>query len=110
MMVQVTAPKRDGRVSFLGGNGHGAARLDAARRFLPPDLDLVDTPYPGFEGRPRAASFEAFLDAVAAPRRWIFRSPSPAIVCGWTGAVGWWRSSTDLSAYTSSLINRVRSQ
>jgi pimeloyl-ACP methyl ester carboxylesterase len=69
MMVPVTAPRRDRRVSFLGGNGHGAARLDAARRFLPPDLELVDTPYPGFEGRPRAAGLEAFLDRVAAHLR-----------------------------------------
>lgn len=67
---------RDGRVSFLGGNGHGAARLDAARLALPPEVELVDTPYPGFEGRPRAGSFEAFLDAVASH----LRAASPNLV------------------------------
>jgi hypothetical protein len=51
-------------VIFLGGNGHCAARLDAARRLAP--FALHDVPYPGFEGRPRAASLDAFLDAVAA--------------------------------------------
>lgn len=56
------------RVSFLGGNGHCAVRLEGARRFLS-GIDLVDTPYPGFEDRPRAGSFEAFLDTVAAHLR-----------------------------------------
>jgi hypothetical protein len=53
------------RVSFLGGNGHCAARLAAARRLLPAGVELDDVPYPGFEGRPRAACREAFLAAVA---------------------------------------------
>jgi pimeloyl-ACP methyl ester carboxylesterase len=67
---------RDGRVSFLGGNGHSAARLEAARRALPPRVELVDTPYPGFEGRPRAAGLEEFLDAVASH----LRTASPGLV------------------------------
>lgn len=60
------------RVLFFGGNGHTDARLDGARRALAqgaagdPALDLASAPYPGFEGRPRAPSFDAFLDAVAA--------------------------------------------
>ena len=54
------------RIGFLGGNGHCAARLAAVCQNLPPGTEIVDTPYPGFEGRPRAASFTAFLDEVAA--------------------------------------------
>lgn len=52
------------RVAFLGGNGHCAARLAAARPFAS-DLELDDVPYPGFEGRPRAGDLASFLDAVA---------------------------------------------
>jgi len=54
------------RIAFLGGNGHCAARLAAAHGRLPPEIELLDTPYPGFEGRPRARNFEEFLDAVGA--------------------------------------------
>ena len=57
------------RIAFLGGNGHCAARLAAARRHLPAEIDLLDVPYPGFEGRPRARDFEKFLDAVGAHLR-----------------------------------------
>jgi pimeloyl-ACP methyl ester carboxylesterase len=56
-------------IAFLGGNGHCAARLAAARGHLPAEVELIDTPYPGFEGRPRAESFERFLDAVGAHLR-----------------------------------------
>jgi len=52
-------------IGFLGGNGHCAARLSAARGYLPAGIDLVAAPYPGFEGRPRAADLEGFLTAVA---------------------------------------------
>ncbi len=52
------------RVSFLGGNGHCAARLAAAHRFLA-GVDLDEVAYPGFEGRPRAASLGELLDAVS---------------------------------------------
>jgi pimeloyl-ACP methyl ester carboxylesterase len=64
-------------ISFFGGNGHCAARLTAARAFLPPGIDLLEAPYPGFEGRARAASLEAFLETMeehvreAAPD-WIY--------------------------------------
>jgi pimeloyl-ACP methyl ester carboxylesterase len=57
------------RIAFLGGNGHCAARLAAARGALPMEVELVDTPYPGFEGRPRARDFEEFLNAVGAHLR-----------------------------------------
>ena len=57
------------RIAFLGGNGHCAARLAAARRCLPAEIDLLDTPYPGFEGRPRTRELEDFLDAVGAHLR-----------------------------------------
>ncbi|MEM7305884.1 MAG: alpha/beta hydrolase [Planctomycetota bacterium] len=55
------------RVAFLGGNGHSSARLDAVRAELArgeAGVELVDVAYPGFEGRPRAAGFEAFLAEV----------------------------------------------
>jgi pimeloyl-ACP methyl ester carboxylesterase len=48
-------------ISFLGGNGHCAARLAAARAFLPAGVELIEAAYPGFEGRPRAVGLEAFL-------------------------------------------------
>lgn len=70
-------PRASPRVVFLGGNGHTGARLEPARRVLAglagpggdPPLTLHDVPYPGFEGRARAESLEAFLDAVAAAVR-----------------------------------------
>ena len=51
-------------ISFLGGNGHCAARLTAARSYLSPEIGLVEVPYPGFEGRPRVADLETFLEAI----------------------------------------------
>lgn len=62
------------RVFYLGGNGHCAARLAPARAALARlsltqqvrPFELVDVPYPGFEGRPRALDFETFLTTVAA--------------------------------------------
>jgi pimeloyl-ACP methyl ester carboxylesterase len=51
-------------VLFLGGNGHCAARLGPARDALAAagnPFHLIDVPMPGFEGRPRAATFERFL-------------------------------------------------
>lgn len=59
--LSMAAPKR---VTFLGGNGHCAARLAAARPFFA-GIELDEVPYPGFEGRSRAASFNGFLDAVS---------------------------------------------
>jgi pimeloyl-ACP methyl ester carboxylesterase len=54
------------RVAFLGGNGHCAARLAAAREAaFALGVSIDDVPYPGFEGRVRAASLSAFLDHVA---------------------------------------------
>jgi len=55
---------RSRKVAFLGGNGHCAARLAAARRFLD-GIELDESPYPGFEGRPRAASLGESLDVVS---------------------------------------------
>jgi hypothetical protein len=61
------------RLIYMGGNGHCAARLTpardasarlAAKGAIPP-LDLIDVPYPGFEDRPRALGFEAFLASVS---------------------------------------------
>jgi len=64
-------------VLFLGGNGHSAARLASVRGVLarmgpPAPFELVDLPYPGFEGRPSASDRHAFLDACA-------RAASPVI-------------------------------
>ena len=55
------------RILFFGGNGHCEARLRLARAAADSHgLTIDSVAYPGFEGRPRAASLEAFLDAVAA--------------------------------------------
>lgn len=61
------------RIIFMGGNGHASGRLDPARRALAeltesrgrPPFTIMDVPYPGFEDRPRAGSFDEFLLAVA---------------------------------------------
>jgi hypothetical protein len=58
---------------FFGGNGHARARLQPARAALERmtaagairPFDLVEVPYPGFEGRPRAADARGFLAALA---------------------------------------------
>jgi Alpha/beta hydrolase family len=63
------------QIGFLGGNGHCTARLAAARRYLP-GIDLDEVAYPGFEGRPRAASLGEFLDSVAAH----LRASDPAMI------------------------------
>ncbi len=55
-------------VLHFGGNGHASCRLDQARQALcrsPHPLELVDVPYPGFEGRPASASFDDFLQHLA---------------------------------------------
>jgi len=62
-------------VAFLGGNGHCAARLAAARPFLE-EIDLDEVPYPGFEDRPRAGSFDDFSTAVSQH----LRRTAPAMV------------------------------
>ncbi|MCA1686479.1 MAG: alpha/beta hydrolase [Planctomycetia bacterium] len=55
-------------VLHFGGNGHASSRLVAARGALadvPGAPTLVDVPYPGFEGRPGAATRDEFLDNLA---------------------------------------------
>src|SRR5437588_686507 len=57
------------RAIFLGGNGHCQARLAPARAALArlgEPFSLIEPSLPGFDGRPRAANFDAFLDAVSA--------------------------------------------
>jgi pimeloyl-ACP methyl ester carboxylesterase len=73
-------------VIFLGGNGHSDERLDLARAAIArrasiaaeglaappapsPEVTITSVRYPGFEGRPRAENFEAFLDVVLADIR-----------------------------------------
>jgi len=63
------------KVCFLGGNGHCAARLTLARRFLL-ETEIDEAPFPGFEGRPRAASLDEFLGVVAAH----LRASDPAMI------------------------------
>jgi hypothetical protein len=56
------------RLLFVGGNGHCAARLQPARDALAAaggTFELVDVALPGFEGRERAHTLGALLDAVA---------------------------------------------
>ena len=76
-MGELVTPTPAVRVIFLGGNGHAGGRLDPARRALAeltgeltgsrarPPFTLVDVPYPGFEDRPRAGSFDELLLAIA---------------------------------------------
>ena len=55
------------QVVFLGGNGHCAARLAAARTVLEKQsVHLLDVPYPGFEGRSSVPDLEDFLRSVSA--------------------------------------------
>ena len=55
------------RILFLGGNGHCAARLAAARAALAQaGAELLDVAYPGFEGRPRARDLDDFFESIAA--------------------------------------------
>ena len=55
------------RVAFLGGNGHCAARVAVAGEALARrGIRLDDAAYPGFDGRPAAPDFEAFLEAIRA--------------------------------------------
>lgn len=54
------------RVLFLGGNGHCAFRLAAARTAaVRLGLAIDDVPYPGFEGRPCPGNLEGFLTETA---------------------------------------------
>jgi hypothetical protein len=60
-------------VVFFGGNGHAAARLAGARAVLDrlatadagAPFELVEAPYPAFEGRPRARDLPEFLATVS---------------------------------------------
>ncbi len=76
------------RIIFLGGNGHCAARLGAARMVLAALADaggaapisLEELAYPGFEGRPRALSAEDFLATAAARLEGMLgEAPTPMI-------------------------------
>lgn len=66
-------------VVFLGGNGHARARLRAAREVLNrlgKPFEIVEAPYPGFDGRPPAVDLAAFLATVSdAMRREVERTP-----------------------------------
>jgi hypothetical protein len=77
------------RVLYLGGNGHCAARLAPARAALAglnpgqgPLFDLVDVPYPGFEGRPRAPDLGQFLAAISAGIGEAGATPGKTILYG----------------------------
>jgi hypothetical protein len=71
----------------FGGNGHCSSRLDLARLALArrcDRLELVDVPYPGFEGRPGPASFEEFLDDISGFVRGLQIAP----VGGYASGIG----------------------
>lgn len=78
------------RLLFFGGNGHSAARLDLARAALgalpEPPFELASVPYPGFEGRPRAPGFAAFLDATAAAAE-ALRAPRTCVYATGVGGL-----------------------
>jgi pimeloyl-ACP methyl ester carboxylesterase len=62
------------RVIYMGGNGHCAMRLAGARialETLSEDqrFELIDVPYPGFEGRPRESDLSSFLAFVSSSIR-----------------------------------------
>jgi hypothetical protein len=60
-------------VVFFGGNGHASARLAAARAALGrlttlgeiEPFELIEAPYPGFDGRPAAVDLTSFLATLA---------------------------------------------
>lgn len=82
-----------GRVIFLGGNGHCAARLVPARQAMARlagaeacrPFEVAEVAYPGFEGREPAADFEAFVAEVA---RQIAAARAPRELLYATGAGG----------------------
>lgn len=56
-------------VFYFGGNGHATWRLAHARRALDAagqPFRFVEAAYPGFEGRPSATDFDAFIDVLVA--------------------------------------------
>jgi hypothetical protein len=82
-------------VLFFGGNGHAAVRLRAARQALAEMADagtvapfeIVEVPYPGFEGRPRAARPAAFLDALEKAVRQTAADPDVLVYATGIGAL-----------------------
>jgi hypothetical protein len=82
-------------ILFLGGNGHCAARLQAARNAgAPLGLHLEEAAYPGFEGRPRAASLDAFLGALehgAGPAPLVYATGIGGLLALCLRARGAWR-------------------
>jgi hypothetical protein len=55
------------RLLFLGGNGHASGRLQPARDALAAaggTFDLAEVELPGFDGRTRAPTLDALLDAL----------------------------------------------
>ena len=74
-------------VLHFGGNGHNASRIGPARAALDrpaggESIRLVDVPYPGFEGRPRARSLDDFFGAVADAIATGPKSPRAAYASG----------------------------
>src|SRR3954454_19019139 len=72
-------------VLHFGGNGHASTRLIGAREAMArrcPGLELVDVPYPGFEGRARAGSLEDFLGALSRSCRSLPGPPTAAYASG----------------------------
>jgi pimeloyl-ACP methyl ester carboxylesterase len=76
-------------VEHFGGNGHCDARVEGVVRALERTggaIRLRDVSYPGFEGRPPAASLDEFLDGIAAARA-DATPPASAVAASGIGAL-----------------------
>jgi pimeloyl-ACP methyl ester carboxylesterase len=82
-------------VVFFGGNGHATARLEAARAAVErlaaageiAPFDLLEVPYPGFEGRPRAADAATFLRTLAGFTTTLCERPDAVVHATGIGAL-----------------------
>jgi hypothetical protein len=82
-------------VLFFGGNGHASARLQPAREALErmtasgavTHFEIVEVPYPGFEGRPRAADARAFVAALADAAAFAPHRPDALVYATGIGAL-----------------------
>ncbi len=79
-------------VLYFGGNGHATARLDPTRRAHLrlqgegiASFDIAEAAYPGFEGRARSPSFDAFVEVLIAQAREV--RPRMAIGTGIGGLI-----------------------
>jgi pimeloyl-ACP methyl ester carboxylesterase len=82
-------------VVFFGGNGHATARLEGARAAVEKlaaageiaRFDILEVPYPGFEGRPRADDASTFLRALAGVTASVCERPDAVVHATGIGAL-----------------------